>query len=373
MRIVLRVQDSLIGNNHNTIYPKITVRTHPGQISFNPNLSECMFLDVGNTFILTSSYLNSTTDFQDQSPEIAYDVLVAPSNGRLEVYEANRWSLINESISSRKFLNTPSVIGYFTQKNIDDGHVRFVHTGEDGSIHTLKFRLRSSVYIQPSSNPNGYESVCFHTLDDFLLIQPEFVIDPRNVSVLEGDRTLINHNIISVALSEQEVLYAPVGLGVDIKIEQLQPIFVLESPPSVGEIQVRGVPIFSGGNFSLADFQSDVVYYQNNGNELEESSDSFNIRIEPTVSVPLIKQPRPSDVITMTIIVSPDNDNIPTYSLHSINVTEGSYVIITRGHILVEDADLPREELTISFRRPRSNRPDVRACVMCDVCLLCDV
>ncbi len=355
--IRLRVQDN---NILNRIHPLITVRPRPGTIRFTPTVQECMFLEVGHTYVISTLYLNTTTDFEDQSPEIAYDVLEAPIDGRLEVYEANRWSLVSETITSRRLESPRQVIGYFTQRDIDNGHVRFVHTGESGSLSTLKFRLRSSLLIQAS-----HEQVCFHIIDDYLLIQPEFVIEPGTVLVTEDKSALINPDVIAASLTEQDVLYAPQSLGVNIKIEQLEPVFILEAVPNVGEIRVRGEAISSGGNFSLDEFRSNLVYYHNNGEEV--FNDSFAVRMIPTVGVPLIKQPHPSEVVTVVISIDPVNDHPPTVRLNDITVTEGSFRVITPDHILVEDSDLSvsadgtlRENiLTISFRRPRSNRPSV--------------
>lgn len=365
MIIRLRVRDNY---THNIIYPRITVRPRPGSISFVPTVHSCMFLELGDTLVISPLYMNASTDFEDQNPEIAYDVLEMPSKGRLEVFEANRWSLVSETITSRRFVS-PHVIGYFTQRDIDMGNVRYVHTRDTGSIDSLQFRLRSSLLIQPSSRLSGFEQVCFHSLDDYSLLQPLFIIEPKTAVVTEGHSVPINPDVISASLSDQEFIYSPHSFGVDIKIEQLEPVFVLESVPSVGEIQVRGRSISSGGNFSLDEFRSNLVYYQHFGEEV--FSDSFDVRMIPTVSVALIKQPDPSELVTVVIKITPDNDHAPIVSLNAINVTEGSYVIVTREHILVEDSDLfvsedgtlRGAELSISFRRPRSSRPSVSVCV----------
>ncbi len=352
------MQDDVI---HNTIYPRILVQPRPGNISFTPIKKECMFLEVGHTFVLSPGHLNATTDFEDQDPEIAYDVLQAPNDGRLEVYEANRWSLFNETLTSRR-LKSPHVIGYFTQRDINLGNVRFVHTGETGGLHDLIFQLRSYLFVKP----NNYK-VCFHTVNDFELLQPDFVIELGTVLVTEGNSVLINSSVISASLSEQDFIYDPedASFGVNIKIEQLEPVFVLESVPNVGEIRVGRELVLSGGNFSLEEVRSSLVYYHNNGEEVFR--DSFSIRMIPTVGVALIKQPNPSELVTVLINITPDNDHTPTVSLNDISVTEGSYVVVTPNYILVEDSDLSLskdgvlqgDELTLSFRKPRSNRATV--------------
>ena len=311
-------------------------------------------MEVGHQNILSPDFLKTVTDFEDQNPTVIYDILNLPALGKLEVYESkiHRWSPLDNIITHGD--SAPSEVGYFTQDEINNGRVRYTHTGpNETDIDTIRFRLRSTMYVQEAEH-----QFCFHVLTEENLEEPELLVHTRTVELPEGGSISIGPQFLNVSLSEKDALYSQfgVGVGTDIRIQQLEPLLVLETAPTVGWIEVKGQTITTGESFTLEDLQGGEVYYNHPGNELH--SDTFRVYVFATVEVPLIKQPPQSKVITIEVAIAPVNNHEPVYTSNSeILVTEGSYVVVTADNIMLEDDDLPGDSLYIHLRKPRNNKP----------------
>ena len=318
----------------------------------NPDV--CLFLEEGHTTTIETSNLNSTTDFETQNPVVSFDIIVAPEHGRLEIFDIKlqRWTPVNEMIGSQDMHE--NAIGYFTQSDIDQGYVRYAHTpGKPGLIDKFFFQLRSSEFFS-----NNTSSFCFHIVSEELLIQPDIVLTANTVQVEEGGRTSIDPSVLSIKLTPQDFLYGPEG-GISIEIDDIKPRFILVTEPLAGLIEVRDRVLSHGDSFLLEDLRGGFVFYVHSGSEVHD--DVFYVNAVATVDeVELIMIPEPSPVVTINVSVTPVNSMYPVYtSTEHIQVTEGSFVHVTRANILIEDEDVPNDTLSIFLRKPRNNRPDV--------------
>ena len=315
----------------------------------------CLFLEEGHTSTIETSNLNTTTDFEDQDPMVSFDVIAAPKHGRLEIFDTKllRWSLINETINSQMQDNM-SLIGTFTQSDVNRGYVRYVHTPEKfGLIDKFLFQLRSTEFVS-----GNISSFCFHIVSEALLIKPDIVLAANTVQLKEGGRTVIDSSILSIALTPQDFLYGPHG-GINIEIEDINPQFILQEEPHAGSIVLSGRTLKTSDSFLLEELRRGLVFYNHSGSEVHD--DVFCVNAEATADkVELILIPDPSPVVEINVTVTPVNNRQPTYtSSERIQVTEGSIVYISSANILIKDEDIPNDVLSVYLRKPRPNKTNV--------------
>lgn len=358
-----------VSDNFDPILTYIKVHPYIGRMYLTTDPDLCLFLEEDHYAVIDANYLNSTTDFQDQDPLVSFDVTSPPRYGVLEVFNliSRTWVPINERGNLQGLQE--DVVGSFTQTDIDNSHVRYVNRQGGFPLDRFHFRLRSTNFTLSNTS-----SVCFSIISEILKIKPEIVLKGSTIHLEEGEMAVVDQDVLSVSLTPQEFLYGPQDGDINIEIDDVLPVFVLESEPSGGSVVSRNHTLSANENFTLGELRAGLVYY-NHSSTNEIHTDEFRVRAVPTaVEVQLIQIPDPSNIVTIHVSATPLNNKIPSYNSRAhIKVTEGSYIAVTRENILVEDEDLPKNRLSIFLRKPHSNRPNVSlvwAQISSHVCVL---
>ena len=337
--IYVRVQDP----NGASILTNIEVKPHQAHINLTTN--ECLFVVEGTEVVLLPRHLNTTTSFGEQDPVVTYDIITPPRYGRLEVQV--RYNLSNEldwywepiMISRQRSANS------FTQMDIDNNQIRYVHSNSAQPIEssdTFQFHLRSTNLTGPAGN------FCIQVLSYETLQQPNIVVTVGNVSVLEGRSVVIDETVLDSSLSPPILIE---WLEEEIGIEKLDITYVLERVPALGEFQVDGRPLIND-SFTLSDIQRGSVTYIHRGSE--NHADSFVFFAESRSSLKLpIRSPDRTPSMEASILITPVNDHEPVLTVGQVLVPEGGWVRVTTVMINIEDADLPRETISILLRNPK--------------------
>ena len=344
--VVIKLQASTNGGG--SINITIDVYPYQGRIDdLTPPLT-CLFVREGSLALVEPEQLNTTTNFEDQDPIVSYDLIEEPKYGYFERFIAYHnifpdWhplTSITPSTGGNQMLN----INYFTQQDINNGHVRYVHN--HSSVLTLesemsKFRLRSA-------NLTGdNKTLCITIVAELTLIQPTISISAQLIRVNESKSVQINRDLLTtIASRTEDYIHGAVD------IEEMGIMYILESVPSYGHLVVDHMELGVGDNFTLDNVSSGLLSYEHGGTE--DHNDSFKVfAVAMTTGTQLFLTPDRSLVVTVNISITPVNNHKPVLSTSRvpINPPEGGFIRITKQHILVTDQDRPHEVLTIFIRK----------------------
>lgn len=330
----------------------VTIDVHPyqGRIDYLTHFGTCLFVKQGSLAIVKPKHLNTTTNFEDQNPIVSYDLIEEPNYGYFERFITYHnfypdWHPLT-SVALSTSGSQISDVNYFTQDDVDNSHVRYVHNHSSTLSDTFQFRLRSS-------NLSGdIESLCINIVPEAFLVQPKISIIAQLIRVNENESVKINRDLLTTTHSS-----AGDDFNGAVTIEQMGVVYILETGPSNGRLLVGERELGIGDNFTFEEVSSDVVRYKHRGSE--NHTDSFRVySITTTTSTLLILTPDPSPVVTVNISITPINSYKPELStnLVPIDPPEGGFITITEKYILVTDKDRPHEVLTI-FIRKRGDPP----------------
>ena len=333
----------LASTNGGSISVTIDVHPYKGRINYLSQPGTCLFVKEGSMAVVEPKHLNTTTNFEDQYPTVSYDLIVEPMYGYFERFITYHnigpdWHPLI-SVAPSTSGSQISDVQYFTQEDVDNGHVRYVHNHSSISTRdSVQFRLRSS-------NLTGdLETLCIQIVPTAFLLDSHISIIAQLIRVDESGSVQINRGLLTTTSSLTED-------GV-VNIKQMGIVYILEAVPSHGSLLINQRELRSGDNFMFDEVSSGLLSYEHRGTE--DHSDSFRIyAVATTTSTLLNKSPDPSPVVTVNIAVNPINNHLPVLSdnLEPINPPEGGFIVITENHIQVTDEDRPHEVLTIFIRR----------------------
>jgi hypothetical protein len=339
----------LASTNGGSINVTIDVHPYQGRIGYLSQQDICLFVKEGSMALVEPKHLNTSTNFEDQDPTVSYDLIEEPMYGYIQrfiTYHNVRpdWHNLT-SVAPSTSGSQISDVNHFTQEDVDNGRVRYVHNYSSifltqGSENFL-FRLRSS-------NLTGdLERLCIQIVPTATLLDSHISIIAQLIRVNESGLTQINRSLLTTRSSPTE----DVSNGV-VNIEQMGIVYILETVPFYGKLLISQRELSVGDNFTFDEVSSGFLSYEHGGTE--NHSDSFRIyAVATTTSTLLIKTPEPSPVVTVNISIAPINNHFPVLSegLVPINPPEGGFIVITEDHIQVTDEDRPHEVLTIFIRR----------------------
>ena len=338
----------LASTNGGSINVTIDVYPYQGRIDYLTQQDTCLFVKEGSTALVEPKHLNTTTNFEDQHPTVSYDLIEEPRYGYFERFITYHnfypdWHPLT-SVAPSTGGNQISDVNYFTQEDVDNGRVRYVHN--HSSILTqesenFQFRLRSS------NLTGALERLCIHIVPEAFLVKPKISISAQLIRVDERKSVQINRGLLTTTSSHAEDYFNGV-----VNIEQMGIVYILEAVPLYGQLLIGQRELGNGDNFTFDEVSSGLLSYEH-GNT-EDHSDSFRVNaVATTTSTLLILTPDPSPIAIVNISITPINNHLPVLSNDriAINPPEGGFITITEEHILVTDEDRPHEVLTIFIRR----------------------
>lgn len=337
VKIFLQVSD----DSSNRIRAEIQVRFYEGHIALTTN--ECLYTVEGSTFLLQPRHLNATTDFEDQNPDLTYDVLQLPRHGRLELEKSElprnesplpQWLPISE---------LPKRANSFTQADIDSGHVRYVHDNTAQPVtanDSFHFRLRSTNLTGPEAD------FCIQVVSLSDLDKPSISVQAGTIRVIERGEVVINESLLNISLTPPILVD---WLEEEVGIEQLGVTFIVPpgQGPSYGELRVRGLRLVND-SFTLSNIRSGELTYSHHDSEQHLDTFTFYVKARETLEVPIRTPDRTPDT-KATIVVIPVNNHFPEIrnQNETISPPEGGWVAVTPSMLEVVDADRPGDNLTI--------------------------
>ncbi|XP_035826399.1 extracellular matrix protein FRAS1 [Aplysia californica] len=250
------------------------------------------------------------TDLDSEDSEIMYTIMKDPTSGRLQFDNGDVSYILTTSTAARTF----------KQRDIDAGHISYIHTVEDltGNI-IFKFKL---------TDTDGNELID----QDFFITVFEDRLYPIEVNnkeflVEEGGTAKLTTDVLSFTDADTEpgsLTYA-----------------VLEGP-DLGHLELVGQPGVPIVTFTQSDLAANTVTYVHTS-DLELYADRFNFAVSDGSN---------EVVQTFFINVRPVDDAIPVLSNQGLRVQEGVRKLVTEFELKAVDQDTKEDQIQFTVVEP---------------------
>lgn len=257
-------------------------------------INDGLDMEIGEVKIITNRILQAT-DLDSPDSNLTFVVRVEPKNGLLQ-----RLSKVDGSVVENITLGMN-----FTQWEIDNQRIRYIHTGKEGGRDLIKFD------VTDGTNPliDRYFYISVDHIDN---VHPDVV--NAGVTLQEGGRVTLTTDILSTN---------------DINSPDEHLLFTITEGPVKGHLESTdnpGVPISS---FTQLDLAGNKIYYVHTQDD-EMRMDSFQFQVTDGFN---------TVVRTFRISLSEVDNKKPVVSLTPITLKEGENKLITPFELRIDDTD----------------------------------
>ncbi|CAL8363343.1 unnamed protein product [Lota lota] len=213
----------------------------------------------------------------------------------------------------------------FNLEDISEGKLSYIQNGDEtvsdeflldvsDGIHVVTVTVR--VAVKPVDDETPTISLPAGTVGS-------------HMDVLENGATEITTNVIQ---------------GSDVDTDDLQLTFIVEDPPAMGEVLVKGVP---ASRFTQADIINGLVVYAHTGGEIGLASlrDGFNLSLTDMSEEWTVGGNR-IDGVRVTVAILPVDNQAPEVDVGlQFSVIEGEKYSIGPQYLDADDNDTPSEDI----------------------------
>lgn len=257
--------------------------------------------------ILTSTELD-TSDTDTENKKITFTLTQPPLHGQVQ------FTFIDMTKGNA-----------FSLEDIANGLISYIHNGDESTVDSIQIDVSDGVHIVPITIKINVKPI-----DD----EPPTISLPAGtigsyIDVLENGATEITSNVIQ---------------GRDEDTDDLRLTFIVEDPPSLGEILVRGV---SSGTFTQADIINGFVVYAHTSGEIGSSTkeDFFNLTLTDMSDEWTVGGNKITGVRVHVTILPLDSQAPEVFVGPQFTVVEGEKHAIQILHISADDVDTPSDDL----------------------------
>uniref|UniRef100_A0A7N8YPR8 FRAS1 related extracellular matrix 2b n=1 Tax=Mastacembelus armatus TaxID=205130 RepID=A0A7N8YPR8_9TELE len=259
------------------------------------------------THIITSAELN-TTDTDTDSKQITFTITQPPLHGQIQ------------------FTFTDMTKGdTFHLEDIGKGRISYIHNGDESAVDSVQIDVSDGVHIVPITIKINVKPIDDET--------PTLSLPPGTIGsyidVLENGATEITSNVIQ---------------GRDEDTDDLRLTFIVENPPSLGDILVKGVP---SGTFTQADIINGFVVYAHTSGEIGVTTkeDIFSLTLTDMSDEWTVGGNKITGVRVHVTILPLDSQAPEVFVGPQFTVVEGEKNLIEIRHISADDVDTPSDDL----------------------------
>lgn len=215
--------------------------------------------------------------------------------------------------------------GVFILEDISEGKLSYIHSGEETVSDEFQLDVSDGIHIVTVTVRVNVKPVD----DESPAISLPAGAVGSHMEVLENGATEITTNVIQ---------------GHDDDTDDLQLTFIVENPPVVGEILVKGVP---NSRFTQADVINGVVVYAHTGGEigLASQQDGFNLTLSDMSDDWTVGGNKITGV-HVQVTVLPVDSQAPEVGVGiQFSVIEGGKYAIGPQHLNADDTDTPADDI----------------------------
>lgn len=257
--------------------------------------------------ILTSAELD-TSDTDTENKKITFTLTQPPLHGQVQ------------------FTFTDMTKGNaFTLEDIANGLISYIHNGDESTVDSIQIDVSDGVHIVPITIKINVKPID----DEAPTISLPAGTIGSYIDVLENGATEITSNVIQ---------------GRDEDTDDLRLTFIVEDPPLLGEILVRGVSL---GTFTQADIINGFVVYAHTSGEIGSSTkeDFFNLTLTDMSDEWTVGGNKITGVRVHVTILPLDSQAPEVFVGPQFTVVEGEKNVIQILHISADDVDTPSDDL----------------------------
>ncbi|XP_042355341.1 FRAS1-related extracellular matrix protein 2a [Plectropomus leopardus] len=248
------------------------------------------------------------TDLDTESKQITFTLSQPPKHGQVQV----------------AFTDLEQK-GFFRLEDIPEGKISYIHGGEETMSDEFQLDVSDGIHVVTVTVKVNVKPVDDET--------PTVSLPPGTIGshmdVLENGATEITTNVIQ---------------GHDDDTDDLQLTFIVEDPPVMGEILVKGVP---ATQFTQADIINGVVVYAHTGGEIGLSSqqDGFNLTLTDMSDDWTVGGNKVNGVHVRVTILPVDSQAPEVGVGIQFSVIEGEKYAIGPQHLNADDNDTPTDDI----------------------------
>lgn len=267
-------------------------------------------------YAMISSVVLQSTDPDNSANEVYYILTSTPTKGSLQFCSD---PYIPTRISECKDLLVGS---NFTQHEIDMNRIRYVHTRRMGNSETDSFRF----LLSDGRNKRHIETFEIRIRN---AKKANLALLNKGLEVREGERTPITSSNLSAS---------------DESTKPDEIVFAIIKSPKLGQIENIYKPLISITSFTQLDIASQKIVY-NHLTKGDQTKDAFSFTVTNGLS-------QAKDGV-FHIKIEPLDRILPSMKAYSlIEVSQGSDIVLNRGHLLAEDPDTPAMNVTYILAKP---------------------
>lgn len=257
--------------------------------------------------ILTSAELD-TSDTDTENKKITFTLTQPPLHGQVQ------FTFIDMTKGNA-----------FSLEDIANGLISYIHNGDESIVDSIQIDVSDGVHIVPITIKINVKPID----DEAPTISLPAGTIGSYIDVLENGATEITSNVIQ---------------GRDEDTDDLRLTFIVEDPPSLGEILVRGV---SSGTFTQADIINGFVVYAHASGEIGSSTkeDFFNLTLTDMSDEWTVGGNKITGVRVHVTILPLDSQAPEVFVGPQFTVVEGEKNVIQILHISADDVDTPSDDL----------------------------
>ncbi|XP_053316906.1 FRAS1-related extracellular matrix protein 3 [Spea bombifrons] len=213
----------------------------------------------------------------------------------------------------------------FVLHDIVKGRITYVHSGDESTSDSCSLVVTDGVHEVPITIRINVKPVD----DEAPTLMLPGGLWGSSIEVLERGETEITSNVIQ---------------GTDPDTDDLRLTFIIEEPPTKGEILVNGI---SSERFSQQDILNGAVVYVHTSGEIgpQRQHDSFNLSISD-LSDEWVRGGNKVKGVRVYITILPVDSEPPVITLgEQFSVLEGGKNVITTENIDAEDEDTPKDDI----------------------------
>ncbi|XP_032389348.1 FRAS1-related extracellular matrix protein 2a [Etheostoma spectabile] len=249
-----------------------------------------------------------TTDLDTDSKQITFTLCQPPKHGRVQV----------------AFTDLEKK-GVFRLEDISDGKISYIHGGEETMSDEFQLDVSDGFHVVTVTVKVNVKPVD----DETPTVNLPLGTIGSHINVLENGATEITANVIQ---------------GHDDDTDDLQLTFIVEDPPVMGELLVKGVP---ANRFTQADIINGVVVYAHTGGEIGLSSqqDGFNLTLTDMSDDWTVGGNKVNGVHVQVTILPVDSQAPEVGVGIQFSVIEGEKYAISQQHLNADDNDTPTDDI----------------------------
>ncbi|XP_054649210.1 FRAS1-related extracellular matrix protein 2b isoform X1 [Dunckerocampus dactyliophorus] len=264
-------------------------------------INDGLEIEVGDVKVINGNILRAT-DLDSEDSTLTYIVRHGPSQGYLQKTVPNG------------MLQNISVGMNFTQNELDQGLIIYVHNGQEGIRDLIKFDVTDGF------NPL-IDRYFYITVGGIDMVYPYVV--SKGVSLKEGGRVTLTTDLLSTSDHNSPDEYL---------------VFTITRAPVRGHLECTDTPGMPISSFTQLQLAGNKIYYIHNADD-EVKMDSFEFEVTDGYN-PVFR--------TFRISITDVDNKKPVVTVHGLVVAEGENKLITPFELTAEDRDTAARLLKFS-------------------------